>query len=144
MRTCTPNPHVTLQLLQSEVTQVVGVQLPGAAGGEGLLGRPTPASKTAVGPGGGGASLGLLRTAGVGEDALTRDVGAGVGAGVTAGVVGASVGAAVGNGVGAGVGDGGGGGGDAGGGEGGGEGGGSDGDLGGGGEGGLGGKGDGD
>ena len=82
MHTCTPNPHAALQLLQSEVTHVAGVQCPGAVGctGVGLEGRPTPPCNTAVGPGGDGASVGLPRTAGLGE-------------GVVAGVAGASVGA---------------------------------------------------
>lgn len=112
MRTCTPKPHVVLQLPQSEVTHVAGVQFPGAAGGDGLGGRPTvptdimgsqqhePSpctqqlyalpSKTAVGPGGGGARLGLLWTSEEGE-------------GRAAGVVGADVAAGVGDGVGDGV-----------------------------------------
>ena len=67
MRVWTPNPHVTLQLLQSEVTHVAGVQLLGVRGGEALGGRPAVASWTALGPGGGRACLGLLMIAELGD-----------------------------------------------------------------------------
>ena len=96
MRTCTPNPHVALQLLQSEVTHVAGVQFPGAAGGVGQEGRPKPASKTTVGLGGGRASVGLPRTVGLGEGVVAgvvvaSGVGPGVGSGVEACEVGPEV-----------------------------------------------------